>query len=167
MGSELLVIVGWLELVYFKNICSHMIQMFWFWCLVVRNSLIVSWMGSRSAPSRSFWFWGFLLGFPGCKMFVCFVTIYHESSSRLVMVDLSLLNFVMACWHSIIIGGGASVCMSSWVYENVMVYYRIDSVSSVVAAHCSVRNWECLQIHFYYGCLWQMLTVWRYESQLV
>ena len=62
------------------------------------------------------------LGFPGCKMFVCFVTIYHESSSQLVMVDLSLLNFVMACWHSIIIGGGASVCMSSWVYENVMVY---------------------------------------------
>ena len=46
------------------------------------------------------------LGFPGCKMFVCFVTIYHESSSQLVMVDLSLLNFVMACWHSIIIGGG-------------------------------------------------------------
>ena len=39
-------------------------------------------------------------------MFVCFVTIYHESSSQLVMVDLSLLNFVMACWHSIIIGGG-------------------------------------------------------------
>ena len=166
MGSELLVIVGWLELVYFKIFVP-----IWFRCFdfdVGGEKVLNRFLNEISKCSLAFLLiLRVSLGFPGCKMFVCFVTIYHESSSQLAVVDLSLLNFVMVCWHSIIIGGGLPYvcqlgCMKMSWYTNMLT----QSVP-LVAAHCSVRNWECLQIHFYYGCLWQMLTVWRYESQLV
>ena len=51
---------------------------------------------------------------------------------------------------------------------NMSWFFKMLTLSiPLVAAHCSVRNWECLQIHFYNGYLWQLLTVWRMNLNVV